>query len=74
MYQPTGKPVFAKGTQHHECMPESPNVPIGLLTVSEGHGSAVITLPPDAQPGDRSSVCVATPDNLLGNERLIVIV
>lgn len=68
-----GKPTFAKGREHHECMPESPNVPIGTLTVSQGRGRAAIILPPSIDPNDQSAVCIATPDNLLGNERLIVV-
>ncbi|MDQ6615128.1 MAG: hypothetical protein M3083_10355 [Actinomycetota bacterium] len=70
------KPVFDPTTLpwHHECMPDSPNVQIGTMTIQGGKGAAAVILPHDATPGDRSSVCVASPYDVTGTEYLIVIV
>ena len=70
------KPMFDPTTlpDHHECMTDNPNVRIGTITIVGGSGSAAVTLPPDVQPGDRSTICVASPYTLTGNEVLVVIV
>ncbi len=68
-------PVFDQTTLpfHHECMIQNSQNQSATMTVVDGNGSAPVVLPPGAEPGDQSTICIASESTIAGNEDSIII-